>query len=336
MVHYGMGKMGFSRNFDLQLLEAHFREHKGGVVASLLQNWALPGDDAALSHPPRLRIAVRDSALHFYVAGQRVAEIKSARGAIRLKLHVKYYQGLKKGSERAIAAGQEVITISDDELCHENGEELARKWGETAYTYSGGEKIFVDQLVAANANVVDVEMALPGHKGDGGNSVAPRMDIVSVATENDVPCLNFWEVKLASNSEIRSKGEKLHILKQLQDYMEWLSCDGRCEQVCSAYRNTAGVLRKIASIVGKDERHPAIECWERLIASPPALARRIGLVIANFDPRGMKNGSDRQAMMARSFDRRGHRNRLLEHGICVIEVSSKGDPKMRLPALAQP
>ena len=222
------------------------------IVAELFRRWVLPGQ--AQDHA--LRIGVRDGYLNLYVGGQSVANIEaSRRDGVRVSIHKKYANGIckpEKGELTDMVAsddrgGSTMVTLRGEELNRPRPADIVELWIATAATYCGDEKRFVEDLVAANPNVVDLEMALPGDcrlLNDTGKKAAPRMDLVTVVEDaGGKPRLNFWEAKCAVNGELRANSEidikaksGARVARQLHRYVQWMELDGREAEVVAAFQ----------------------------------------------------------------------------------------------------
>ena len=333
----------FKRRFATQVLSAP--NAVPPVVAELFRRWALPGQTGAGA----LRVAVRDGYLNLYVGGQSVAKIEaSASNGVRVSLHRKYVHGIRKPPNHQIANQAEsknlsqsaMVTLRGDALRPLNAAASVERWIETAATYSGDEKLFVETLVGANANVIDLEMALPGDDrlpNENRKKVAPRMDLVTVVQDTHGKArLNFWEAKCAVNAELRAEAEidipaktGAHVAQQLHKYVEWMGLVGREDEVAAAFREAGSVLLKLAEIFGKDLESPACQSWRLLAAGMPSVERRPGIVIANYDPKPGQYGSgDRNHERAKSFSK--HRTRLEKIPTTVVEVASTAAPAIIL------
>lgn len=336
----------FRRRFATEILSAPTSVPP--IVIELFRRWVLPGQ----SGDGGLRVAVRDGYLNLYVGGQSVAKIEaSARNGVRVSLHQKYVHGIRKPPNRQNAnqaesenlSERDMITLRGDALRPPNAEASVDRWIETAATYSGDEKLFVETLVGANPNVIDLEMALPGDDrllNEKKKKVAPRMDLVTVVQDTDGKArLNFWEAKCAVNGELRAEAEidiptksGAHVAQQLHKYVEWMGLAGREDEVAAAFRETGSVLLKLAEIFGKDLNSPACQSWRLLEAGIPSVERRPGIVIANYDPRpGQAGSGDRNHERAKSFAR--HKQRLEEIATTVVEVAAATAPAIILSPL---
>lgn len=234
----------FNRDLDLNTLLDHVRRKPSSAVASLFENWVLPGERPHREGKLGLRLAVRNGYANFYVNGQSVAKLTASGGKLEVATHWKYQQGVPKGSTssqpkrlypRFSGAALDELTADD-----------VVKWTKAAATYASAEKSFVEHLVIANANVIDLEIALPGPS-------APRMDLAVVSDREGTPVIGFWEAKCIDNGELRAAtpldpetlegGAK--IFRQARAYTSWLSKEAQCEQLAQAYQRAGLVVREL-------------------------------------------------------------------------------------------
>lgn len=325
----------FGRTFRSSVLAEHVRANPAAVVARLFRYWALPGERGATNS---LRVAIRNGYVNLYVGGQSVARIAASQRRLSLTLHRKYHSGLEAGTEEARRCDQARVTLSDADLRSPETALSVERWITTARGYCGAEKLFVDDLIASNPEVVDLEMALPASealRNKKGGKFVPRMDVVTLVTQSGPPCLNFWEAKCAANSELRANEEidfsaetGARVAGQLRKYERAL--EGREQQVCKAFQNAGQVLCDLAETFGKDPTSPAVQAWSRLREQEPRLVRRPGIVVGNYTPGVRPGENDRHAQRVPSFAR--HRERLAAH-FTVVEVLGCDDPNAVLPPL---
>ena len=76
-----------------------------------------------------------------------------------------------------------------------------------ANAHTGGEKKFVDLVVARNPNTIDLEMALPAYSVDPTKRHAPRMDLVAIEPVGERWQIVFWEAKLVDDGRARCRGK---------------------------------------------------------------------------------------------------------------------------------
>jgi hypothetical protein len=215
-----------------------------------------------------LRIAIRNGYLNFYRLGQSIARVEYLSDELVAYVHYKYVLGepleysgplyLRLTTKGVFSQGSLVTTYEGLSTLHQ--------WIAAAEKYVGDEKRIVDELVAKNDHVVDLEMALPAW---ALSTSAVRMDLVAIESGKVV----FWEVKTVNDSRIRCKDEfeedkSPEVLKQLSNYRVFLEQPSHIAQVESAYRNTAKLLVKLRALA--DEISPALELGPSIIAASQA------------------------------------------------------------------
>ena len=326
----------FARSFALAKLEKWDAEHAGNAVRTLFDRSALPGEKA--SDPVRLRVGLRDGYINFYVKGQSVAKLSYGREGPRLSVHEAYVAGRAKGTQRnGPIPAKPYEDFTAEWLSKPGNASVIQSWIEKAETYASAEKRFVDDLVAANPGVIDLEMGLPADDVPGGVKVAPRMDLVVAQIGQDgTPTIAFWEAKCANNPELRSSQDYQRfdddsftgpkVLNQIRKYVDWMS-DDRIAQARDAYRETAGCFLEFHRVFGRsrDNSPDCIAVWKALAqAEDPAVIVQPGLVIGNYWPERCKEGiaSGRMVQAAANFARKGHRAKLDNVGISVHEVDA--------------
>lgn len=243
----------------------HLDEINGDVPTwwrDMLSLWAPSGQIAG---DFGLRLAIRDNYLNFYRRGQSVARVEIIAGhTLRATIHHKYIPRLHDKLDGATLASQPYLQLEGDSILHKGavigryqGPADLQKWiitinGEIdrGRGYSGAEKCWVDQIVAMNPDIIDLEMGLPACDEV---TVANRIDIVALERDDDGIKIAFWEAKLASDGRMRSRGEvepgKVpKVLEQLDNYNKFLSASGNEDRVVGAYKRAAEVLLKLASM----------------------------------------------------------------------------------------
>jgi hypothetical protein len=195
-----------------------------------------------------LRLAIRNNYMNFYRKGQSVAAVSiNADGEPIASLHHKYVD--------QDAAGQEYVTLGADGrvkgksvLIEYAGMEMLQEWIERAESYAANEKKAVDEIVARNDCVIDLEMGLPG---TAERHYAPRMDIVALESRSGGAQIAFWEAKMVADGRLRSQTEP-EVLKQLQEYEHFAREDitsGR-HAVRSSYQNVCALLVRLSRMAG--------------------------------------------------------------------------------------
>lgn len=320
----------FARSFAVDAVDGA----KDSLVAQLFAHWALPGE--ACSESRRLRVGVRNGYLNFYAKGQSVAKLSVARGRPVLSVHRAYVEGQRGDRTDGTPPVQGYVTVAGDAAAGDAAGALLPGWIDTALSHASAEKRFVDDLIAANAGVIDLEMALPASDLPGHKRVAPRMDVVLVELAPRRPVIVFWEAKCANNPELRARDGVAPVVEQLGQYVDWMAQPGRNLEVATAYRQTATVLLDLARRFRPDVS--AMDClalWQSLAATDPDVMATPAVVIGNYWPDGHVEqiASGRMTQYVESFAKKGHAAKLSDAGIRFYEVAGLLDAA--LPTLSE-
>ena len=315
----------FARSFATHVLQEWDAKNPGNAVRALFGHWCLPG--IAASGKLGLRLGLRSGYLNFYIKGQSIARLSIARNGPRLSIHKAYVTPRRRKTEAdGTPPTQDYQTYDARALADPDTAGLIPGWIETAKTYASAEKCFVDDLIAANPGVIDLEMGLPASNLEGSERVAPRMDLVLAQRKGDEPLsIGFWEAKCANNSELRASGNKAaKVVEQIAKYARWMAQGDRMAEVQDAYRSAACTLLEMNRLFREREGNPeCVGIWQALAElETPGVMVQPGIVIGNYWPEGYQQtvASGRMAQCAASFARNGHRDKLRVTGIRVFEV----------------
>jgi len=329
--------MPFSRSFEVSLLEEWDEANPGNAVRTLFDRWCLPGEKA--TGETTLRLGLRNGYLNFYIKGQSVGKLSVGGKGPRLSVHENYVMGSQlQGTGCKNAHGQNYQVCDAKTLAEPKTGDLIRGWIEKAESFAKREKRFVDDLIAANPGVIDMEMALPAGVCPDGKRVAPRMDLVVAQRAGSPPLsIAFWEAKCPNNRDLSPRAVKPKVLKQVETYVEWLKGD-RIEEVQKAYRCTAIRLLALHRLFrGSSTSTPeSILIWQALAKlDAPAVIVRPGIVIGNYCPEGFTESSTNIpiSQAAVRFGKNGHRKKIEDEGYRVHEVGP-GYGEHLLPLLA--
>ncbi|MDN5569230.1 MAG: hypothetical protein L0G27_10900, partial [Paracoccus sp. (in: a-proteobacteria)] len=190
--------------------------------------------------------------------------------------------------------------------------------------YAGAEKSFVERLVAANPDVIDLEMTLPAL---AGTRSAVRVDLVALEQNGDCWKLVFWEAKMVKNLEARAKGDATpKVVGQQRQYHNWLDAAGRNNKadVLRAYRQVCEDLVQINTAVAKSNIGADLPLLgEGIVAvaegAPLTLDGKVRLIIDNTEEDA-------------SFEQKGHLAKLRDKEIFVQVVGIDGDHRLQGPA----
>lgn len=210
----------------------------------LLSLWQPSGNPSSTDG---LRLAVRDGSLNFYRFGQSIAKITCrSNGRCTAEISRKYI-GLDDEHSNYVVFGD---SNKKSQTIGYDGINALRAWMKNAERWSqkekgASEKRFVDDLVAVNSNVLDLEMGLPRW----GTRKSPlRMDLVALERHGTTTRIVFWEVKCIGDSRLRCKvpSDETPLLpevrQQMDDYRAFLSNEARMGAVETSYRETARLL----------------------------------------------------------------------------------------------
>lgn len=267
------GKRGHYSEFDRCLtgwdaFEKAATSHERHWFKDLLSLWRPSGHS---SGEAGLRVAIRNGYLNFYRLGQSIARVECVSGKLRADVHYKYVLGEPPGYSgplylRLTTKG---VFSQDALVATYQGLSTLHQWIAAAKKYVGDEKLIVDELVAKNDHVVDLEMALPAW---ALSKVAVRMDLVAIEDGRVV----FWEVKTVSDSRIRCRAEFEEdkfpeVLKQLSNYRAFLKEESHVQKVELAYRNTAEILVKLRALADENKIGPSLALGCSIVAASQAL-----------------------------------------------------------------
>jgi hypothetical protein len=129
------------------------------------------------------------------------------------------------------------------------------KWIERADQHKGPEKTCLDELIASNSSIIDVEMGLPA---SGDRKTAQRMDCVALEREGDGTRIVFWEAKMIDDARLRSESIP-EVLRQLKTYREYLADNDHATCVENAYRALCQLLKEMHGMAAQFPDRPALD-----------------------------------------------------------------------------
>lgn len=312
----------FHRSFPLGFLTAE-RLSTDLWLEELLQLWRVAGEGPVHDeegHPVHLRFAVRAGTANFYRDGQSVARLNAPRGGEPYaKIHVKYVDERPDLGQDTHRIDKNGITSRDGVTAPFIPGHVAR-WSRKTNSYSGDEKRFVDQVVAANPNVIDLEMALPGIS----RGKTSRIDLVALEPDGDGWRIVLWEVKRVGDGRARSEAdtEPKVVAEQLDRYNAWV--EANAEVVIAAYRETCRILVGLHAFASERGMNPGeLGAGIRAVAAsaqPPGLDRHVRLLI---DATGT---TEELARQRETFLGNGHLGKLQRLGHVVQMVGPDETP----------
>ena len=244
----------FDRGLDCEFIDALNREYrKDGWWRSLV-------DD------PELFIAIRKNYLNVYYRGCSLVKLDWKSGEIIGEVHYKYllrpftpkeYVNIRNGN----------ITLDSRESLFVGSLRDIEDIKKAAAPYAGQEKIGVHNILAANPNVIDVEIAF-GSSED--NPLASRIDFAALQPldDNNGVKLVFFEAKHFDNREaLRASDElKPNVVKQIERYSSLI-----IERWDDIIRSYCQVCSNLTNLQGMTERYPK-SLLKRVIDAPTKMA----------------------------------------------------------------
>lgn len=245
------------------LRELLLRWQPAGTAAQT-ENWKPKNGDKKSegARPVQLRLAIRNGYVNFYCGGQSVAKVAFGP-KITARIHNKYLGGADAQKYTRFDTIAQAFPDSGDLDC----------WIRRTHGYQGIEKTFVDLVVGANGQIIDLEMGLPA-LNDASERVAPRIDLVALEPSGDGWKVVFWEAKHVKDGRIRSTTTP-KVFTQLANYATWFDAPGSLDVVRDAYRENCRVLvalQKIAAAVWASEGKtiPDLAAAIRAVAADPS------------------------------------------------------------------
>lgn len=146
--------------------------------------------------------------------------------------------------------------------------------------YAGDEKTGIQDILKANFNILDVEIAFGKNESESG---APRLDFAALRDSGDgVKKVVFFEAKRFDDKALRKQdAEKPEVVEQMATYQSKLR-DNR-DAVIKSYCRVCSNLR---SLHGVAERHPERHAMLESVASGAAeltIDEEPVLIVFGFD-----------------------------------------------------
>ena len=128
-----------------------------------------------------------------------------------------------------------------------------------AKPYAGDEKTGVHNIVLANWNVVDLEIAIAASSRDEEDKSAPRIDFAALKKTGPGFEIVFFEAKDFSNGALRaSDGADPEVIGQIETYKNLL--DNNCDTISDSYRRVCGNLFDLRGLAERNrERHEILK-----------------------------------------------------------------------------
>lgn len=198
-----------------------------------------------------LRLAVRDGYLSFYGAGQQIAKVKCTEQSFLEEVHRKYL-----GPETDQTGGGDYLRPAPP-AADAAGAVLMNRVA-TAAAWHGREKLFVDEVISANPDVFDLEVALTLTRPDAARPVAVRLDLATLEPHQDGWRIVLWEAKMANDGRVKSLAEP-KTMDQHRGYSEWLQDETNAAALIAGTKEACRLLvqlRELAIHAGQANMPP--------------------------------------------------------------------------------
>lgn len=229
----------FSRGLDGAFIDALNEEyHKHGW-------WRRLADDAGVF------VAIRDNYVNAYYRGCSLAKLswQAQDKTIVGEIHYKYLLHPSAPNEYVqVVDGK--VKLPDDMsawLLRDLSDVDSLK--KAVLPYSGAEKTGVHDILKANANIVDVEVAFGKDEHESG---APRLDFAALRNASEGAKLTFFEAKHFDNNALRAQG-KPNVVKQMGTYSRKLQENG--DAIKCGYRRVCHDLLSLCGVAQRYEEY---------------------------------------------------------------------------------
>lgn len=284
--------------------------------AELLRFWrpaGVPADEIGGS-PASLRLAVRDGYLSFYCAGQVAAEVKFGLRVFQERAHHKYL-GEDPGGKPLYLPVLPLTKAGHDTS-------LPRRLAVLA-GWHGAEKSFIEKVIGANPDVLDLEVAITVPQEGKSRPAAVRIDLAALEPRGDGWCIALWEVKRAEDGRARSRTIPATVLHQHARYQAWLAQDTNAEAMITGMRESCRVLLRL--------REMAVHAGNTDIAPFGAVIRAVAEGAPLTLDRTVRYLIDETGDRTRSFMTGDHAEKLAD--AMARAATDAGQPSQRRPVV---
>ena len=225
-------------------------------------------------------VAIRDNRVNVYYCGCSLAEVWMESGAVVGQTHYKYllrpsanspYVRFEDGKYRPLGDAPGMFAESPAEV-----DALKR----ASRPFAGEEKTGVQDIIKANPNILDAEIAFGMRSTLEPGPSAPRIDFAALQTSEAGLRVVFYEAKRFANAELRAKADGTpKVVHQMQTYEDLLKANRATIE--KSYRRVCCNLRRLDGI---PDRHPERhEMLQSMAEKALVIEERPRLVVFGFD-----------------------------------------------------
>ena len=201
-------------------------------------------------------LAIRENYVNAYYRGCSLLRLSWEAGAFVGEVHYKYLLRPSASNEYVkVVDGRAKLDNAKSRFLDDIGEIDSLKKAATSYV--GAEKAGVHDILSANNNILDVEIAFGKDESDTG---APRLDFAAIRKSGEEAKIVFFEAKHFNNhNALRKSGDaKPEVVKQIATYRSKLR-DNR-DAIAKSYCRVCCNLRSLRGVAERHaERHAMLE-----------------------------------------------------------------------------
>ena len=235
-----------------------------------------------------LFFGIRDNSVNVYYRGNSLLKLKWQNGNIIGETHYKYLlKPRKKSKYIKIETVNGKACLSDTKCLFVDDLTNVEDIKKAAEPYAGPEKEGVHDIILANPNILDVEIAFGIPGTDEEDRSVPRVDFSALQpTDQNIKNIKivFFEAKHFTNKELRASNKKVpKVVDQIEKYARLLQKHDK--EIIESYRQ---VCRNLRDLQGLDEKW---KCTERHAmikgiadgSKEPSVCKDPRLVVFGFD-----------------------------------------------------
>ena len=201
-----------------------------------------------------LFLAIREDSVNVYHRGCSLLRLRPQAEGVGVvgKIHYKYLLRPHLTASEYVEVVEGTVSLPKVEEAFTKSISETEALKKASEPYAGPEQAGVHDVVLANWNIVDVEIAFPTDSADESKSSAPRVDFAALREGDRDIELVFFEAKHFTNSELRKRGDDApDVIGQIEKYSDLLR--EQHDQIADTYLR---VCCNLLNLRGFDERHP--------------------------------------------------------------------------------
>jgi hypothetical protein len=197
--------------------------HETGFIDALNRAYSQGGWWKNMVDDPRTYVAIRDNYLNVYSNGCSIVKLRFQGDKLIGETSYKYLVRYNVANKVEVSTDGEISRHPEavDTMLVHSLEELDSIIYWTKHL-AGDEKIGVHQILCANRNTIDTEIAFTDQAEDDESPSASRIDFAALQRTSNGLEVVFFEAKHFTNPELRSSGDSVKVLEQVDRYEKLL------------------------------------------------------------------------------------------------------------------